>query len=88
MDAQQKLAGGFTSIISSVKERLNLDVAHANTLDVNTDDKLTGNLQPNSPIIDSKAKALHLLDLSRQLNIEPEYAIAVGDGANVRYMKH
>jgi phosphoserine phosphatase len=79
------VSGGFTSIICEVKNSLGLDAAHANVLDIDCEDnKLTGLLAAGTSIIDSRAKARTLRDMSHSLDLEPESVIAVGDGANVR----
>eukprot|EP01122_Echinamoeba_exundans_P002024 TRINITY_DN11991_c0_g1_i1.p1 TRINITY_DN11991_c0_g1~~TRINITY_DN11991_c0_g1_i1.p1 ORF type:complete len:614 (+),score=57.80 TRINITY_DN11991_c0_g1_i1:46-1887(+) len=77
------VSGGFTSIISSVKDFLGLHHAHANELEI-ADAKLTGNLVPGAPIVDSKAKLYHLNRLAKLNQHSLEQSVAVGDGANER----
>lgn len=73
------VSGGFTFFTERLKERLGLDAAHANVLEVN-DGKLTGRVVGG--IVDAQAKADHLQELAAQLGADAEQIIAVGDGAN------
>lgn len=75
------ISGGFLPIAEWVKKELNLTFSFANNLE--TDSKtglLTGRLVPDHPIIDSKAKEQHLLDLTEKSGAK--VTVAVGDGAN------
>ncbi len=74
------VSGGFTFFTSRLKERLQLDAAHANVLQTNDQCKLTG--QVTGPIIDAQGKADLLADFARVHNAKPEHIIAIGDGAN------
>jgi phosphoserine phosphatase len=74
------VSGGFTFFTSRLKERLQLDAAHANVLQTNAEGKLTG--QVTGPIIDAQGKADLLADFAREHNAKPEHIIAIGDGAN------
>jgi phosphoserine phosphatase len=74
------VSGGFTFFTSRLKERLQLDAAHANVLQTNAQGKLTG--QVTGPIIDAQGKADLLADFAREHNAKPEHIIAIGDGAN------
>lgn len=73
------VSGGFDFFTNRVKAMLGLDYAHANRLEI-IDGKLTGKLVGN--IVDAQAKANFLIDLRNTLNLKPEQAIAIGDGAN------
>ncbi|TCP10088.1 phosphoserine phosphatase SerB [Caldimonas thermodepolymerans] len=73
------VSGGFTFFAERVRERLGIDVAHANVLEV-VDGRLTGKVLGD--IVDGEAKKRHLLELCRQVGCPPTAAIAVGDGAN------
>lgn len=73
------VSGGFTFFTERMKERLGLDAAYANVLDVK-DGKLTGKVQGR--IVDAQAKADYLHALAGELGAGPEQIIAVGDGAN------
>jgi phosphoserine phosphatase SerB len=81
------VSGGFTSVVSAVKDFLKLHHAYANELEI-TDSKLTGGLAPGSPIVDSKSKLFHLKRLAETNQLPLEQSIAVGDGANVRLTSH
>ena len=73
------LSGGFTFVADRLKERLGLDFAYANTLEI-LGGALTGRVIP--PIVNAQRKA-DLLDVICQQNqLDPDQVIAVGDGAN------
>ncbi|HUH60173.1 MAG TPA: phosphoserine phosphatase SerB [Candidimonas sp.] len=73
------VSGGFTFFTERLKERLGLDAAHANVLEVDGD-TLTGRVLGH--IVDAQGKADKLADLARQVGAQPEHIIAIGDGAN------
>jgi len=73
------VSGGFTFFTERLKERLGLDAAHANVLEVEGD-TLTGRVLGG--IVDAQGKADRLAELAKQLGAGPEQIIAVGDGAN------
>jgi len=73
------VSGGFTWFTERLRQRLNLDCAHANTLDI-VDAHLTGKVI--GPIIDAQAKARLLQALAQERNATPAQIIAIGDGAN------
>ncbi|MEO6024715.1 MAG: phosphoserine phosphatase SerB [Burkholderiales bacterium] len=78
------VSGGFIYFTERLKQRLNLDYAFANDLEV-VAGKLTGKLL--GPILDANAKARHVGDVCRNHGIElPKCALAIGDGANDRAM--
>lgn len=80
--ANWKLAiasGGFTYFANYLKERLSLDYAISNTLEI-ADGKLTG--QVLGEIIGAQAKADTLKKLSKDFNLKDSQTIALGDGAN------
>lgn len=72
-------SGGFTYFADYLLERLELDAAVANTLDIQ-DGKLTGRVLGD--IVDANVKAQTLERLAKQWNIESSQTIAMGDGAN------
>lgn len=79
---QWKLAiasGGFTFFADYLAERLQLDAAVANELEI-VDGKLTGKV--TGRIVDAQVKAQTLLTLAEQWAIPPKQTIAMGDGAN------
>ncbi|MFO1340578.1 MAG: phosphoserine phosphatase SerB [Burkholderiaceae bacterium] len=77
------VAGGFTYFSDKVRQRLQLDFARANVLDV-ADGRLTGRMvdRPWGDIVDGAEKRRVLLEVCELMGIAPAQAIAVGDGAN------
>jgi phosphoserine phosphatase len=73
------ISGGFTYFGNHLKDLLGLDYVFANELEI-IDGVLTGNVL--GTIINGNKKAEILKQLCDQEGIEPEQAIAVGDGAN------
>jgi phosphoserine phosphatase len=78
------VSGGFTFFTERLKQRLGLDFAFANELEI-VHGKLTGNMI--GPVLDPAAKAAKIREVSEVLgNIQPGRVIAIGDGANDRPM--
>lgn len=77
------VSGGFTFFSERVRERLQLDFARANVLEV-SGGLLTGRLvdQAWGDIVDGAEKRRVLLEVCSLMGIAPAQAIAVGDGAN------
>ncbi len=77
------ISGGFTFFSERIRDRLHIDFARANMLDVK-DGCLTGHLvqRPWGEIVDGAEKRRVLLEVAELMGISPERAIAVGDGAN------
>jgi phosphoserine phosphatase len=77
------VSGGFTFFTDRVRERLDIDYARSNVLEV-AGGKLTGRMvdQPWGDICDGAEKRKMLLETCGWLGITPRKAIAVGDGAN------
>lgn len=73
------VSGGFTFFTERLRERLNLDSAHANTLEIE-DGLLTGRVVGD--ILDADAKAAHLREFARLHGADTHQIIAMGDGAN------
>ena len=73
------VSGGFTFFTERLKERLGMDAAYSNLLEVQGG-KLTGKVLGD--IVDAQGKADHLQALATQLGASSEQIIAVGDGAN------
>lgn len=73
------VSGGFTFFTQRLQERLGIDEAYANTLEIK-DGKLTGRVQGD--IVGSQTKADHVMRLAKELHATKEQIIAVGDGAN------
>jgi phosphoserine phosphatase len=77
------VSGGFTFFSDRVRERLCIDSARANVLEI-ADGALTGGLieQPWGDIVDGEQKRATLIETCAALGVSPTQAIAVGDGAN------
>ena len=77
------VSGGFSFFADRVRERLGLDYARANVLEIE-DGALTGRLvtRPWGDIVDGHEKRRVLLELADLLGVAPSQTIAVGDGAN------
>jgi len=77
------VSGGFTLFSERVRERLGLDFARANVLEIDGG-RLTGRMvdQRWGDIVDGAEKRRTVLEVCAQLGIAPAQAIAVGDGAN------
>jgi phosphoserine phosphatase len=81
------VSGGFTFFADRVQERLGIDYARSNVLEIESGPncgQLTGRMvdQPWGDICDGAEKRKMLLETCAQLGIAPKQAIAVGDGAN------
>ncbi len=74
------VSGGFTFFTDRLRQRLQLDAAHANVLDIDAHGKLTGKV--TGPIIDAQGKADLLAEFARTHHAKPEHIMAIGDGAN------
>lgn len=77
------VSGGFTFFTDRIRDRLYIDFARSNVLEV-ADGVLTGHLvdQPWGDIVDGDEKRRTLLQTCEKLGIAPGQAIAMGDGAN------
>lgn len=77
------VSGGFTFFTDRIKQRLALDFARSNQLEVQ-DGVLTGRMLDQSwgDICDGDEKRRAVLDLASLMGISPAQVIAVGDGAN------
>jgi len=73
------VSGGFVFFTERLKQRLGLDYAHANTLEI-VNGKLTGKVL--GTILDAQGKAEWLVKMREELKLMPEQVIAMGDGAN------
>jgi phosphoserine phosphatase len=71
------VSGGFTYFVERLKNRLGIDYAISNTLEI-ADGRLTGRLLGD--IVDADAKAAKFRELARSLR--KEQTVAIGDGAN------
>ena len=74
------ISGGFTTIAEKLGARLGIDRVFANQLEFGADGAATGRVIP--PVVNAQRKADLLEQLARELNLNPEQVIAIGDGAN------
>ncbi|WP_377268776.1 phosphoserine phosphatase SerB [Peterkaempfera sp. SMS 1(5)a] len=73
------VSGGFTQVTDDLVERLGLDFAAANTLEV-ADGRFTGRVVGD--IVDRAGKARMLARFAEQAQVPLEQTVAIGDGAN------
>lgn len=73
------VSGGFTFFTERLQQRLSLDVAHANVLEV-ANGKLTGRVLGG--IVDAEEKMRTVQRVCAQYGLDPRQAIVMGDGAN------
>ncbi|WP_327291751.1 phosphoserine phosphatase SerB [Streptomyces sp. NBC_01198] len=73
------VSGGFTQVTDDLRDRLGLDFAAANTLEV-ADGRLTGRVV--GPIVDRPGKARLLRAFAEQAGVPLSQTVAIGDGAN------
>jgi phosphoserine phosphatase len=73
------VSGGFTIFAAPIADKLGFREHRANIL-LAESGSFTGSLA--EPILGRAAKEQALLDLTRQLNLDPSETLAVGDGAN------
>jgi len=73
------VSGGFTFFTERMQQRLGLDYAHANVLEV-IDGKLSGKVLGG--VVDAEEKRLTVERVCRELNVPASQAIVMGDGAN------
>jgi phosphoserine phosphatase len=73
------VSGGFTFFTSKIKDLLQLDEAHSNTLEI-IDGYLTGNVI--GPIVDGAAKANFVMAACERLGLPTQAALVMGDGSN------
>ncbi|WP_250451642.1 phosphoserine phosphatase SerB [Caballeronia sp. ATUFL_M2_KS44] len=73
------VSGGFTFFTERLKARLGIDYTRANTLEI-VNGKLTGKVI--GEIVNAEVKARTLRETCEKIGIEPQRAIAMGDGSN------
>ena len=83
------VSGGFTFFTDRIQDRLHMDFARSNVLEI-SNGKLTGRMvdQPWGDICDGEEKRKMLLQTCADLGITAKQAMAVGDGANDLPMMH
>lgn len=77
------ISGGFKIFTDKLKEKYPIDYAYANELEVKQG-KLTGKIK--GKIIDAKRKESIMKEIAKQEKISLNDVIAIGDGANDRFM--
>jgi len=77
------ISGGFSFFTDYLKERLGLDYVFANELEI-VDGRVTGRIKGD--IIDAERKGEILIQIAQLENITKDQIVAVGDGANDRFM--
>jgi phosphoserine phosphatase len=77
------ISGGFSFFTNYLKERLQLDYVFANELEI-ADGIVTGSI--SGGIIDAEKKGEILMEIARREGVSPDQVVAVGDGANDRFM--
>lgn len=73
------VSGGFTFFTDKMKDRLGLDYARSNTLEI-VEGHLTGRVV--GPIVDADVKRDTVIETCALLGCDPARAIVVGDGSN------
>ena len=78
------VSGGFTFFTNRLRDRLALDFARSNQLEIDSNGLLTGRMVDQSwgDICDGAQKRATVLQTCDLLGISPQQAIAMGDGAN------
>lgn len=74
------VSGGFDFFVQEIARQHNLDFAFANELEIDTDGNFTGNVL--GEILGPDQKGHHLREMCKKFGLQPEHAIAIGDGAN------
>ena len=74
------LSGGFTFFGEFLQKKYNIDYVYANELEIDENNKLTGNFV--GEIVDGRRKAELLKLIAQVEKVNLEQTIAVGDGAN------
>jgi len=73
------VSGGFTFFVERLKQRLGIDYAISNSLEV-SQGRLTGGLLGD--IVDAEAKARKFRSVVKELRADKDETVAIGDGAN------
>ncbi|WP_307797080.1 phosphoserine phosphatase SerB [Williamsia soli] len=74
------VSGGFRQVIEPLAHELELDFVKANTLEIGSNNKLTGRVI--GEVVDRAGKAKALRAFADSVGVPMEQTIAVGDGAN------
>jgi phosphoserine phosphatase len=78
------ISGGFSVAAEALRERLGIDFAWSNTLEISADGRLTGRVI--GPIVNAQRKADLLVGLAAREGVPLDQVIAIGDGANDLFM--
>lgn len=73
------VSGGFTYFTDRLRDRLGLDEAHANLLEIEGG-RLAGRV--TGPLVDARGKAMHVARMRDALGLPKARVLAIGDGAN------
>ncbi|HEY8441496.1 MAG TPA: phosphoserine phosphatase SerB [Xanthobacteraceae bacterium] len=74
------VTGGFTAFSEPVEKMIGFQENHANRLLMDTQQRLTGEVE--EPIFARESKLAALINLRQRLHVRAEDTLAVGDGAN------
>jgi phosphoserine phosphatase len=74
------VTGGFSLFTARIAAMLGFDENRANTLILDADGRLTGEVA--EPIFGRESKLATLIELTRRLGLAPDATLAAGDGAN------
>ncbi|HVJ65004.1 MAG TPA: phosphoserine phosphatase SerB [Bdellovibrionota bacterium] len=74
------VSGGFDFFVNALAKKYELDFAFANSLEVDADGAFTGKVL--GEILGPEQKAKHLRKMCETFQLQPEHAVAIGDGAN------
>src|SRR5271155_1086194 len=74
------VSGGFTAFTSRIAAMIGFDEERANTLLINAEGQLSGEVA--APVLGREAKLAALIALRERLRLSDEDTLAIGDGAN------
>ena len=74
------VSGGFTPFTAAIAKQAGFSAHRGNTLEVDEQGLLTGNVVP--PILGKEAKRDALVSFCSEQGVAPSAAVAIGDGAN------
>ena len=74
------VSGGFTAFTSRIAAMIGFDEERANTLLINADGQLSGEVA--APVLGREAKLATLLELRERFRLTHDDTLAIGDGAN------
>lgn len=74
------VSGGFDFFVKDIAARHHLDFAFANTLEIDAQGCFTGEV--TGEVLGPEQKAKYLLAMCQAYGLQPEHAVAIGDGAN------